>query len=113
MLFNSLEFFIFLPIVFILYWFVFKKHLKTQNIILLIASYVFYGMWDWRFLSLILLSTIVDYFVGIKIDSITDKPLRKRWLWVSVFFNISLLGFFKYYNFFVDSWVDMVSFVWV
>ena len=110
MLFNSLEFFIFLPIVFILYWFVFKKHLKTQNIILLIASYVFYGMWDWRFLSLILLSTIVDYFVGIKIDSITDKPLRKRWLWVSVFFNISLLGFFKYYNFFVDSWVDMVSF---
>ncbi|MDC1198333.1 MBOAT family protein, partial [Algibacter sp.] len=66
--------------------------------------------WDWRFLSLILLSTIVDYFVGIKIDSITDKPLRKRWLWVSVFFNISLLGFFKYYNFFVDSWVDMVSF---
>ena len=110
MLFNSLEFFIFLPIVFILYWFVFKKHLKTQNIILLIASYVFYGMWDWRFLSLILLSTIVDYFVGIKIDSITDKPLRKRWLWVSIFFNISLLGFFKYYNFFVDSWVDMVSF---
>ncbi len=110
MLFNSLEFFIFLPIVFILYWFVFKKHLKTQNIILLIASYVFYGMWDWRFLSLILLSTIVDYFVGIKIDSITNKPLRKRWLWVSVFFNISLLGFFKYYNFFVDSWVDMVSF---
>ncbi|MDC1365328.1 MBOAT family protein, partial [Algibacter sp.] len=109
MLFNSLEFFIFLSVVFILYWFVFKKHLKAQNILLLVASYVFYGIWDWRFLSLILLSTIVDYFVGIKIDSNTDKQLRKRWLWVSVLFNVGLLGFFKYYNFFVDSWIDMFS----
>ncbi|MDC1226592.1 MBOAT family protein [Algibacter sp.] len=109
MLFNSLEFFIFLSVVFILYWFVFKKHLKAQNILLLVASYVFYGIWDWRFLSLILLSTVVDYFVGIKIDSNTDKRLRKRWLWVSVLFNVGLLGFFKYYNFFVDSWIDMFS----
>jgi len=109
MLFNSLEFFIFLSVVFILYWFVFKKHLKAQNILLLIASYVFYGIWDWRFLSLIILSTIVDYFVGIKIDSNTDKQPRKRWLWVSVLFNLGLLGFFKYYNFFVDSWIDMFS----
>lgn len=67
MVFNSLEFFNFLPIVFLLYWFVLKKHLKAQNILILIASYIFYGMWDWRFLSLILLSTIVDYFVGVKI----------------------------------------------
>ncbi|NNC50487.1 MAG: MBOAT family protein [Flaviramulus sp.] len=109
MLFNSLEFFIFLPVVFILYWFASKKYLNTQNILLLIASYVFYGMWDWRFLSLIMLSTVVDYYVGIKIDSNTDKSLRKRWLWVSVIFNVGLLGFFKYYNFFVDSWVDMFS----
>lgn len=109
MVFNSLEFFIFLALVFFLYWFVFKKSLKAQNILLLIASYVFYGWWDWRFLSLILLSTIVDYFVGIKIDSNTEKFIRKKWLWVSVLFNVGLLGFFKYYNFFVDSWVDMFS----
>ena len=109
MLFNSLEFFIFLPLVFILYWFVFKKHLKTQNTLLLIASYVFYGMWDWRFLSLILLSTIVDYFVGLKINALEQKSKRKLWLSVSVIFNIGLLGFFKYFNFFVDSWVDFVS----
>ena len=69
MIFNSLEFFIFLPIVFFLYWLVLKKNLKAQNGFLLGASYFFYGFWDWRFLSLILLSTIVDYFVGIKIDS--------------------------------------------
>ncbi|MBP0902489.1 MBOAT family O-acyltransferase [Mariniflexile gromovii] len=109
MVFNSLEFFIFLPIVFVLYWFVFKKHLKAQNILILIASYIFYGLWDWRFLSLILLSTIVDYYVALKIDSLEDKHKRKSWLWVSVIFNVGLLGFFKYYNFFVDSWVDMVS----
>ena len=109
MLFNSLEFFIFLPIVFILYWFVFKKHLKTQNILLLIASYVFYGLWDWRFLSLILLSTIVDYFVALKINTLEHQTKRKLWLSVSIIFNLGLLGFFKYYNFFVDSWVDLVS----
>ena len=109
MIFNSLEYFIFLPIVFILYWFLFKKHLKTQNSLLLAASYFFYGLWDWRFLSLILLSTIVDYFVGINIDANNKQSKRKMWLWVSVIFNVGLLGFFKYYNFFVDSWVDMVS----
>lgn len=109
MVFNSLDFFIFLPIVFFLYWFVFKKHLKAQNILILVASYVFYGLWDWRFLSLILLSTVVDYFVALKIDGLEEKSKRKSWLWVSVLFNVGLLGFFKYYNFFVDSWVDMVS----
>lgn len=109
MVFNSLEFFIFLPIVFILYWFVFQKHLKAQNILILVASYLFYGLWDWRFLSLILLSTIVDYYVAIKIYNLEEQSKRKRWLWVSVIFNLGLLGFFKYYNFFVDSWIDMFS----
>ncbi len=109
MVFNSIEFFIFLSIVFILYWFVFKKYLKAQNVLILVASYVFYGWWDWRFLSLILLSTIVDYFVALSIDANSEKKIRKRWLWVSVIFNIGLLGFFKYYNFFVDSWIDMFS----
>ncbi len=111
MIFNSIDFFIFLGIVFILYWGVFKKSIKAQNILLLVASYTFYGWWDWRFLSLILISTTVDYFIGLKIHS-TEKPKPRRyWLWVSVFFNVGLLGFFKYYNFFIDSWVDMLLMV--
>ena len=78
MLFNSLEFLIFLPTVFLLYWFVFQKHLKVQNLLLLISSYVFYGWWDWRFLFLIFLSTIVDYFVGLKIHGSSDKKQKSR-----------------------------------
>jgi D-alanyl-lipoteichoic acid acyltransferase DltB (MBOAT superfamily) len=88
---------------------VLKKSLKGQNILILIASYIFYGLWDWRFLSLILLSSIVDYLVGLKIHSFEQKSKRKLWLWVSVIFNVGLLGFFKYYNFFVDSWIDVIS----
>jgi D-alanyl-lipoteichoic acid acyltransferase DltB (MBOAT superfamily) len=110
MVFNSLEFFIFLPTVFILYWFVFNKRLLSQNILLLVASYVFYGLWDWRFLSLILLSTVVDYFVALKIYALEDQAKRKLWLWVSVLFNVGLLGFFKYYNFFVSNFVEAFSF---
>ncbi|MFD0836313.1 MBOAT family O-acyltransferase [Mariniflexile aquimaris] len=109
MIFNSIEFFIFLGIVYFLYWFVFKKHLKAQNILLLVVSYVFYGWWDWRFLSLILLSTVVDYYVALRIDKNNNVKERKQWLWVSVVFNIGLLGFFKYYNFFIESWVDMFA----
>ncbi|WP_142786007.1 MBOAT family O-acyltransferase [Changchengzhania lutea] len=109
MVFNSIEFFIFLVTVFLLYWFVFKKSIKGQNILILIASYMFYGWWDWRFLSLIFLSTTVDYFIGLKIDANDKKSIRKSWLWISVIFNVGLLGFFKYYNFFVDSWIDMFS----
>ncbi len=109
MLFNSLDFFIFLPIVFLLYWYVFFKRIKIQNFFLLVSSYVFYGLWDWRFLFLILSSTIVDFWVGQAIYNNNEGKKRKAWLWVSVLFNIGLLGFFKYYNFFVDSWVDLVS----
>ncbi|MHA7057486.1 MBOAT family O-acyltransferase [Aquimarina sp. M1] len=110
MLFNSLDFFIFLPIVFIAYWFFFHKNLRLQNIFVLGASYLFYGMWDWRFLFLILASTIVDYLVGQYIHHSDSNKKRKSWLWVSVLFNIGLLGFFKYYNFFIDSWTDLFSF---
>ncbi len=109
MLFNSLEFFIFLPIVFIAYWYIFNKKIRAQNMFLLVASYVFYGLWDWRFLFLILASTIVDFFTGQIIHSSDVTKKRKAWLWVSVLFNVGLLGFFKYYNFFVDSWIDFVS----
>lgn len=106
MLFNSLEFFIFLPIVFVLYWFVVNKNLRIQNFLLLLASYVFYGWWDVRFLSLIMLSTVIDYFVGLEIHKTENTKLRKRWLWLSMGFNLGLLGFFKYFNFFVDSWIS-------
>lgn len=108
MLFNSITFFIFLPTVLILYW-CFRKKLNLQNVILLLSSYVFYGWWDYRFLSLIIASTIVDYFVGLKIHKTHAPHLRKLWLLVSLIFNLGLLCFFKYYNFFVDSWVDAMS----
>lgn len=109
MLFNSLEFFVFLPIVFLLYWYATSKQLKAQNILIILASYVFYGLWDWRFLSLIFLSTTIDYLVGLKIFDSQRKKRKKMWLWCSVIFNVGLLGFFKYFNFFVDAWVDMFS----
>ena len=109
MLFNSIEFLLFLPTIFILYWFVFNKNLKYQNTLILVSSYVFYGWWDYRFLSLILLSTIVDYVIGLSISNQSSKKKQKLLLWGSVLFNLSVLGFFKYYNFFVDSWVELFS----
>jgi len=109
MLFNSIEFLLFLPIVFVLYWFVFDKKLKYQNLLILISSYVFYGWWDYRFLSLIFLSTIVDYFIGLGIFNQSSKKNQKILLWCSVLFNLGILGFFKYYNFFIESWIDLFS----
>ena len=106
MLFNSIPFLIFLPTVFFLYWVVFKKRLSAQNIMLLISSYVFYGWWDYRFLALILASTLVDYLVGTALAKQENKNARKKLLWLSLIFNFGLLGFFKYFNFFIDSWVD-------
>ncbi len=106
MLFNSFEFFIFLPIVFVLYWFVFQKKLVVQNALILVASYVFYGWWDYRFLSLIIFSTLVDYVVGISLENASNVRKRKMLLGLSVIVNLGLLGVFKYYNFFVESWID-------
>ena len=109
MLFNSLEYFLFLPTVFFLYWFVFQKDLKLQNLLILISSYIFYGWWDWRFLFLIFLSTVVDYFVGLKIYHSQDDKHRKFYLWISILFNLGLLSFFKYCNFFINSWIDFLG----
>ncbi len=106
MIFNSIDFAIFLPIVFILYWFVTNSNLKLQNVLLLVASYVFYGWWDWRFLSLIVFSSFVDYFIGIGLSKTESKQKRKLLLWTSIFVNIGFLGFFKYYNFFTESFAD-------
>lgn len=110
MLFNSLEFFIFLPIVFVFYWFVFGKNLKHQNLLIVIASYVFYGWWDWRFLSLILFSSLLDYGIGVLLSKEERQRSRKILLWISICVNIGFLGFFKYYNFFVESFVASFSF---
>ncbi len=110
MIFNSIDFAIFLPIVFILYWFVFNKNIKSQNILIILASYFFYGFWDWRFLSLIFLSTIVDYFVGIKLSQNKNYFKRNFWLSISIFVNIGALCIFKYYNFFLDNFIELFSF---
>ena len=107
MLFNSIEYLIFLPIVFIIYWKVLNHSFISQNLFLLIASYLFYSWWDYRFLSLIIISTLVDYFVGLKIYKTEKLQNKKKWLSLSIITNIGILGFFKYFNFFVDSWIDM------
>lgn len=109
MLFNSLEFAFFLPIVFLLYWFVFKS-IKQQNFLLLISSYFFYGWWDYRFLSLIIFSTLVDYSISILIKSEKRKNTRKVYLILSLLVNLGFLGFFKYYNFFAENFIQAFSF---
>ncbi|WP_196894919.1 MBOAT family O-acyltransferase [Aureivirga marina] len=110
MLFNSLDFAIFLPIVFFIYWIILKNNLKLQNILLLIASYVFYGWWDYRFLSLIFISSCLDYILSIGIYKSENISKRKLLLGISIAVNLGLLGFFKYYNFFLNSFVDTFSF---
>ena len=110
MFFNSLDFAIFLPIVFILYWFVCNNNLKSQNFLIVAASYVFYGWWDWRFLSLILFSTIVDYSVGRGLLKQENLTKRKVLLWISILVNLGFLGVFKYYNFFLDNFITAFSF---
>jgi len=110
MLFNSLDFAVFLPIVFLLYWAVVDKDIKKQNILLVIASYTFYGWWDWRFLSLIFFSTLVDYTIGVQLKKEERHSVRRRLLWISILVNLGFLGFFKYYNFFLDNFIEAFSF---
>ncbi|MDA9289699.1 MBOAT family protein [Polaribacter sp.] len=110
MLFNSIDFAVFLPIVFLLYWLLANKSLKLQNALIVLASYLFYGWWDWRFLSLILFSTLVDYTIGRKLKSEKNQTKRKILLWTSIFVNLGFLGFFKYANFFLDNFTAAFSF---
>ncbi len=105
MLFNSFDFLVFLPTVFGLYWYVVGRNLRLQNLLVLIASYVFYGWWDWRFLGLLVFSTAFDYLVGQGLVYTNRETLRKLLFLASLAVNFSLLGFFKYWNFFVDSWI--------
>ena len=99
MLFNSVEFLLFLPVVFILYWFVFNKSLRWQNVLILIASYFFYGWWSWKFMVLLAISTFLDYLYGFGVAAKNRKKAR-LFLWLSVINNLGILGVFKYYNFF-------------
>ena len=106
MLFNSIEFLLFLPIVFLLYWFATKGNLILQNILLVVASYFFYACWDFRFLFLLFISTLLDYFTGIKMSEAKNKKSKTFWFWLSISINLGLLGVFKYYNFFAESFAS-------
>ena len=110
MLFNSIEFFIFLPIVFFLYWVLGGKRIKSQNLLIAVSSYIFYGWWDWRFLLLIAFSTLVDYSIGLALNKENNPVKRKIILWLSICVNLGFLGFFKYYNFFIDSLLSSFTF---
>ena len=110
MLFNSIEFAIFLPVVFLLYWFVFQKNLRWQNLFIVFVSYIFYGWWDWRFLFLIVFSTVQDFAVSYWMSKEENERKRKLLLVVSVITNLGFLGFFKYYNFFVENFIAAFTF---
>lgn len=110
MLFNSIEFLLFLNITVIFYWTIFSKNLKLQNIFLLFLSYIFYAGWDYRFLLLILVSTITDYFIGLKLFSESAIAKRKFLLTLSVIVNLGILGIFKYSNFFIDSFISFLRY---
>lgn len=110
MLFNSFEFFVFLPVFFLLYWWVFdflikeaKHQLLFQNLLVVAASYMFYGWWNWRFLVLIAFTSLCSFLSGIAIDKSSTKQLKTFWMVLNVVINLSILGVYKYYDFFVSS----------
>lgn len=116
MLFNSFEFALYLPIVFLIYWFVFNRNLKCQNLFIVVASYVFYAWWDIRFLLLIALITVVGFITGLLIDHYQKQDQEKDCPWYrngaklfcigNIIFNLGILAYFKYCNFFIESFVD-------
>ena len=109
MLFNSIEFLIFLPTVFLLYWFVFQRNLKLQNLFLVVVSYIFYGWWDVRFLFLIAFTSFCSWGSGLLIGRYADRgalKAKKTILVLNLLINFGILGFFKYFNFFIASFVD-------
>ncbi len=110
MLFNSLDFAVFFPVVFILYWFVVQRNLKLQNLFVLASGFVFYGWWDWRFLALLFSSCVLNYVFGRLLSARNEKPVRRLLLWTAVVYNIGLLVVFKYLNFFIGSFVSAFTF---
>jgi D-alanyl-lipoteichoic acid acyltransferase DltB (MBOAT superfamily) len=112
MLFNSFNFLFFLPIVFVLYWHVFQRNLRWQNLFVVVASYVFYGWWDWRFLLLIVFTSLCSYGSGLLIDRCyqrDDKHTAKWWAVLNIVVNLLVLGVFKYFNFFADSFQTVMA----
>lgn len=109
MLFNSLEYLIFLPLVVIIYWWLNKRAIIYQNTFLLLMSYLFYGMWNWKFLFLLIFSTLLDYFSAIQIERSSTKAKKKFWLVLSVSINLGFLGLFKYFNFFAEIVSDLAN----
>lgn len=107
MLFNSIPFFVFLLVVFLLFWTIRPKNPKIGKLILLISSYVFYGWWDWRFLILIIISSAADFVIGKVLFLQKSCSNRKILLGLSIFTNIGILFFFKYYNFFIESFQSL------
>jgi D-alanyl-lipoteichoic acid acyltransferase DltB (MBOAT superfamily) len=113
MLFNSIDFAIFFPIVFCLYWLIDKYGIKYQNAFILISSYFFYGWWDWRFLGLIIFSSFIDFSIGLQLDKTSIKSKRKLLLFGSILVNLGMLASFKYYNFFITSFSQLFTFLGV
>lgn len=109
MLFNTIQFALFLSLIFGLYWFVVNKNLQRQNILLLVASYIFYACWDWRFLFLLIFSTLLDFYTGLQMQKQADDRKRKMWFWISISVNLGFLGVFKYYDFFVTSFASLLD----
>ncbi len=109
MLFNSFAFSIFLPIAFILYWVIQKRSLRLQNFFVLLANYIFYAYWDYRFLSLVIISSTICFVTGLLISKTEQQLKRKTILVVSLILNLGILGFFKYYNFFITSANDLLE----
>ena len=107
MLFTQPIFFLFFAFVFALYWSL--RNLSARKALLLIASYAFYAAWDWRFLGLILLSTIVDYLVALKIEESASHKRKKRFLLISLIVNLGMLALFKYFNFFIEGATDLLT----
>lgn len=111
MLFNSFDFAVFFPVFFLLYWFVFQRSIRYQNLLVVVGSYLFYGWWDWRFLGLLMLSTGVDFLVSRGLQQ-SEQPLRRKGLLgISLAFNLGMLGYFKYSNFFLESFLDAFTFM--
>ena len=108
MFFNSLHFALFLPIVFLLFWLGFSKTKTVQNAFLLLVSYVFYSFWDWHFLFLLLFSTFLVYYTGIKIQDSSTTKSKSFWFWASIIINVGFLGIFKYYDFFAVSFSNVL-----
>ncbi len=106
MLFNSFQYALFLPFVFLVYWLVLGKSVKAQNFFLFVVSYIFYGWWDWRFLILITISGLIDFTLGLQINKAQSIKMRKLFVALSLSANLGMLFFFKYYNFFVSSFLS-------